>query len=134
MADLIKEEILYRYVNRLITQAEKIFSVDPSLPEEEIAKFVARAIVEYVDAEVASIWISDPERKEMIFYGSYPGLDERFKEVIPFEDTIAGEVVKTRQSYLVPNVSKKRGTNIRRGLRNLEFIRCSPYNLPSPFF
>jgi hypothetical protein len=55
VADLIKDEILYRYVNRLITQAEEIFSMDPSLPEEEIAKFVARAIVEYFDAEVASI-------------------------------------------------------------------------------
>jgi hypothetical protein len=55
VADLIKEEILYRYVNRLIIQAEEIFSMDPSLPEEEIAKFVARAIVEYFDAEVASI-------------------------------------------------------------------------------
>jgi signal transduction histidine kinase len=104
VADLIEEEILYRYVKRLITQAEEIFSMDPSLPEEEISKFVARAIVEYFDAEVASIWISDPERKEVILYGSHPGLDERFKEVIPFEDTIAGEVVKTRQSYLVPNI------------------------------
>jgi signal transduction histidine kinase len=107
VADLIQGEILYRYVNRLITQAEEIFSMDPSLPEEEISKFVARAIVEYFDAEVASIWISDPERKKMIFYGSYPGLDERFKEVIPFEDTIAGEVLKTRQSYLVPNILKE---------------------------
>jgi signal transduction histidine kinase len=107
VADLIKEEILYRYVTRLMTQAEEIFSMDPSLPEEEIAKSVARAIVEYFAAEVACIWISDPQRKEMRFYASYPGLDERFKEVIPFQDTIAGEVVKTRQPHLVPNISKE---------------------------
>ena len=104
VADLIKEEILYRYVNRLLTQAEEIFSMDPSLPDEEMAKFVARAIVEYFDAEVASIWISDRERKEVVFYGSYPGLDEKLEKVIAFEDTIAGEVVKTRQSYLAPNI------------------------------
>ena len=107
VADLIQGEIVYRYVNRLITQAEEIFSMDPSLPEEEIAKFVARAVVEYFDAEVASIWISNPERKEMIFCGSYPGLDERLKELLPLEGTIAGEVVKTRQSYWVPNILKE---------------------------
>ena len=111
VADLIKDEILYWYVNRLITQAEGIFSIDPGLTEKEILKFVARAVVEYFDAEVASIWISDPERKEMFFYGSYPSLDEKFEEVIPFEDTIGGEVVKTRQSYLAPNILKEEKFN-----------------------
>ena len=55
VTDLIKEEILYRYVNRLITQSEEIFSMDPSLTEKEIRKFVAKAIVEYFDAKVASL-------------------------------------------------------------------------------
>ncbi len=107
VADFIKDEILYWYVNRLITQAEGIFSIDPSLTEKEILKFVARAVVEYFDAEVASIRISDPERKEMFFYGSYPSLDEQFEKVIPFEDSIGGEVVITRQSYLAPNILKE---------------------------
>jgi len=43
----------------------------------------------------------------MVSYGSYPGLDEDHEKIIPFEDTIAGEVVKTRQSYLVPNILKE---------------------------
>ena len=51
VADLIKDEMLYGYVNRLITQAEGIFSIDPGLTEKEILKFVARAVVEYFDAE-----------------------------------------------------------------------------------
>ena len=55
VTDLIKEEILYRYVNRLITQSEEIFSMDPNLTEKEIRKFVAKAIVEYFDAKVASL-------------------------------------------------------------------------------
>jgi hypothetical protein len=29
VADLIKDEILYWYVNRLITQAERILDIDP---------------------------------------------------------------------------------------------------------
>jgi len=107
VADLIKDELLYGYVNRLITQVEKIMDIDPSLTEREILQFVARTVVENLDAEASSIRIYDPEKKEMISYGSYPGLGEDRVEIIPFEDTIAGEVVKTRQSYLVPNILKE---------------------------
>jgi len=61
VADLSKDEILYGYVNRLITQAERILDIDPGLTEREILKVVARTIVEYFGAEVASIRIPDPE-------------------------------------------------------------------------
>ena len=104
---LIKDEIGYWHVNQLITQVEKILEIDPSLPESEILQLVARTIVEYLGAEVASIRIYDPEKKGMVSYGSYPSFNESREEVIPFEDTIAGEVIKTRQSYLVPNILKE---------------------------
>ncbi len=107
VADLIKDEALYGYVNQLITQVEKILDIDPSLTEREILQLVARTIVENLGAEASSIRIYDPEKKEMISYGSYPSLDEDHEEIVPFEDTIAGEVVKTRQSYLVPNILKE---------------------------
>jgi signal transduction histidine kinase len=107
VADLIKDETLYGYVNQLITQVEKILDIDPSLTEREILQLVARTVVENLGAEASSIRIYDPEKKEMISYGSYPGLDQDHEEIIPFEDTIAGEVVKTRQSYLVPNILKE---------------------------
>ena len=108
VADLIKDEMLYGYVNQLITQVEKILDIDPSLTEREILQLVARTIVENLDAEAASIRIYDPQKKEMISYGSYPTLHENHEEIIPFEDTIAGEVVRTRQSYPVPNILKRR--------------------------
>jgi GAF domain-containing protein len=104
---LIKDEIGYWYVNQLITQVEKIFEINPSLTESEILQLVARTIVEYLGAEAASIRIYDSEKKGMVSYGSYPNFDESREEVIPFEDTIAGEVIKTRQSYLIPNILKE---------------------------
>ena len=104
---LIKDEILYWYVNQLITQVEKILEISPALTEREILQLVAGTIVEYLGAEAASIRIYDPEKEGMVSYGSYPSLIENREEVIPFEDTIAGEVVKTRQSYLVPNILKE---------------------------
>ena len=79
VADLIKDEMLYGYVNQLITQVEKILDIDPSLTDREILQLVARTVVENFGAEAASIRISDPERKEMISYGSYPGLDENLR-------------------------------------------------------
>ena len=91
----------------MITQVEKILEINPSLTESEILQLVARTIVEYLGAEAASIRIFDPEKKEMVSYGSYPSFNESREEVIPFEDTITGEVVKTRQSYLVPNILKE---------------------------
>jgi signal transduction histidine kinase len=108
VADLIKDEMLYWYVNQLITQVEKILDIDPSLTEREILQLVARTIVENLGAEASSIRIYDPERKEMVSYGTYPSPTENDEEVIPFEDTIAGEVVKTHQSYLVPNILEEK--------------------------
>ena len=107
VADLIKEEVLFEYVDRLISQAETVLEINPSLAEKEILEEVAKGVVEYLGAEAASIRIYDPGREEMISFGSYPNLAEDREEAIPFEDTIAGEVVKTHRSYFVPNILKE---------------------------
>jgi signal transduction histidine kinase len=105
--DLIKEEVLFRYVDQVISQAETILEINPSLTEKEILQTMARNVVEFLGAEAASIRIYDPGREEMISFGTYPSLVETREEAIPFEDTIAGEVVKTHQSYFVPNILKE---------------------------
>ncbi|RPJ09762.1 MAG: GAF domain-containing protein, partial [Deltaproteobacteria bacterium] len=104
---IVKDEILYQYVDHLITQAETILDINPSLPEREILETLAKTVVEYLEAEAATIRIYDPAKKEMTSFGSYPNTTEDREEAIPFEDTIAGEVVKTRQSYFVPNILKE---------------------------
>jgi signal transduction histidine kinase len=107
VVDLIKEEVLFQYVDRLISRSETILEINPSFSEKEILQVLARNVVEFLGAEAASIRIYDPGRDEMISFGSYPDLAEDREEAIPFEDTIAGEVVKTRRSYFVPNISKE---------------------------
>ena len=107
VVNLIKDELLYQYVDRLITQVESILETDPSLSEQQILETVAKNVVEFLEAEAASIRIYDPMRQEMVSYGAYPPIAEGREETIPFEDTIAGEVVKTRQSYLVPSILKE---------------------------
>jgi signal transduction histidine kinase len=104
VVDLIGEEVLYQYVDRLISQIESILEINSSLPEKEILESVARNVVEFLGAEAVSIRIYDPEKEELVSFGSYPGMDMDREESIPFEDTIAGEVVKTHRSYFVPNI------------------------------
>jgi GAF domain-containing protein len=107
VVDLITEEVIYRYVDRLISQAETILEINPHLTEKEILEAVAKNVVEYLGAEAASIRIYDPGKEEMISFGSYPAQTEDREEAIPFEDTIAGEVVKTHRAYFVPNILKE---------------------------
>ncbi len=104
VVDLITEEVIYRYVDHLISQVETIMEINPHLNEKEILETVAKNVVEYLGAEAASIRIYDPGREEMISFGSYPPRTEDREEAIPFEDTIAGEVVKSHQPYFVPNI------------------------------
>jgi signal transduction histidine kinase len=107
VVDLIGEEVLYQYVDRLISQAETILEINPSLTEREILQNVARNVVEFLGAEGASIRIHDPEKEEMIAFGAYPWVPEEQEPAIPFEDSIAGEVVRTRRSYFIPNIFKE---------------------------
>jgi signal transduction histidine kinase len=107
VVDLISEEVIYRYVDQLISKVETILEINPHLAEKEILEIVAKNVVEYLGAEAASIRIYDPGREEMLSFGSYPPQTEDREEAIPFEDTIAGEVVKTHRSYFVPNILKE---------------------------
>jgi signal transduction histidine kinase len=103
---LTRDKILYGYVNSIISQVEKILAIDPSLTEEEILQTLAKNIVEYFDAQIASIRIYNPEMEKIVSFGSYPFHSEVYEETIPLENTIAGEVIKTRQTYFVPNLLK----------------------------
>jgi signal transduction histidine kinase len=107
VVDLITEEVVYHYVDRLISQVENILEINPILEEKEILEEVAKNIVLFFKAGAASIRIYDPGKSEMISFGSYPKFLRDREETIPFEDTIAGEVVKTRQSYFVPSILKE---------------------------
>jgi signal transduction histidine kinase len=107
VVDVVKEEVLFRYVDRLISQIETIIEINPSLNEKEILQAVAKSVVEFLGAEAASIRIHDPVRDEMMAFGTYPGVGEDREVAIPFADTIAGEVVRTQRSYFVPNILKE---------------------------
>ena len=107
VVNLIGEELLSEYVGRLISQTETVIEINPSLTEMEILQTLARNIVEFLGAEAASIRIYDPDKEEMISFGTYPWVPGDQEPSIPFEDSIAGEVVRTHRSYFVPNILRE---------------------------
>ncbi len=104
IVEYIKVDILFQYIDRLITQVESILEIDPILSEKDILQIVARNIVEFLGAEMAILRIYDPTRGKMVSFGSYPNVEEEREKEIPLEDSIAGDVIKTEKSYFVSNI------------------------------
>jgi len=101
---LIKDQVLYHYIDEVIHQADAILDINPTLTEREILETLATHIVEFLGAAAASIRIYNPAKKEMVSFGAYPAEGPDREEAIPFEDTIAGDVVKFRRSHFVPSI------------------------------
>jgi len=55
----------------------------------------------------ASVRIYDPNTGQMLSYGSHPFQEASRATYIPLENTIAGEVVKTQKTYLVPSILRE---------------------------
>ena len=135
VVDIVKEEVLFGYVDRLISQIEMMIEINPTLNEREILQGVAKNVVEFLGAEAASIRIYDPLRDEMIAFGTYPRLDDDQEVAIPFEDTIAGEVVKTHRSYFVPNILKEEKYRNKEKVQKqgIQSMLAIPLSIPAVF-
>jgi signal transduction histidine kinase len=107
IASEVQNQVVYDEVNRLVDEVENIIEINPNLSEMEILEGAAKRIVEYLGAAAASIRIFDPQKREMVSFGSYYYDGEKRQKSIPFEDSIAGEVVRRGKSYLVTNILKE---------------------------
>jgi signal transduction histidine kinase/putative methionine-R-sulfoxide reductase with GAF domain len=103
----VQSRVVYDEVERLVDEVENIIEINPNLSEMEILESAAKRIVDYLGAAAASIRIFDPQRKEMVSFGSYHFDGKERQRSIPFEDSIAGEVVRRGRSYLVRNITKE---------------------------
>jgi len=103
----VQSQVVYDEVDRLVDEVETIIEINPNLSEIEILEAAAKRIVDYLRAAAASIRIFDPRRREMVCFGSYHYAGETRQRSIPFEDSIAGEVVRRGRSYLVPDITKE---------------------------
>jgi len=128
----VRNQVVYDEVDRLVDEVENIIEINPNLSEMEILEGAAKHIVEYLGAAAASIRIFDPQKREMVSFGSYHYDWEKRRQSIPFEDSIAGEVVRRGKSYLVPNIMKEdkyqnKGIVRKMGIRSMLAV---PMNIP----
>ncbi|MBW1779981.1 MAG: GAF domain-containing sensor histidine kinase [Deltaproteobacteria bacterium] len=103
----IDEHVLSEFLDRLVTQVNKIVNIDADLSEPQILESAIQYMVEFLGAHSASVRIYDPQTEQMLSYCSYPSAEKYRETFIPLDGSIAGEVVKTRQPYLVPDLSRE---------------------------
>jgi len=92
------------YLEDIIRMVEEVIGISPTLDWREILETAARKIVEFLHAEAATIRIFDPETDRLIAFGSYQYLEPSRQKSIPVEKSVAGKVIKSGKSYLVPNI------------------------------
>jgi signal transduction histidine kinase len=107
LIDWIKQSIFPDFLAQTSNQVDEMIEISPDLSEPEIFARVTRYMADFLEARSASVRIYDPQTKQMLSYGSYPPQEEIRETFIPLEGSIAGEVVKSLQTYLVPNLFKE---------------------------
>ncbi|MBN1834180.1 MAG: GAF domain-containing sensor histidine kinase [Deltaproteobacteria bacterium] len=102
----LKEDLLPQFLTQITRQIDEITEIDPDLSEQEILTQATRHMVNFLGALSSSVRIYDPLTGQMLSYGSYPSEERARVTFIPLEETVAGEVVKTKKTYLVANIIK----------------------------
>ena len=107
LAAYLRENCLSEQVKELVQMVEGVISIDAHLEWKEILSAAAKKIVEFLHAEAASIRIFDPETGKLVAFGSHQYKEQARLKSIPVEKTVAGMVIKSGKSYLVPNILKE---------------------------
>ena len=131
----IEENLLPKFLERFARKIDEIIEIDPDLSEQEILEKATSHMVSFLGATSASIRIYDPKTEQMLSYGSYPSREETRETAIPLEDSISGEVLRTRQAYFASNLLKEeryhnKRTVVKEGLHSLMAI---PFEIPRFF-
>ncbi len=135
LAEWIEEHVLSEFLGRVTGQVDEIVEIDPDLPEPQILERATRFMVDFLGAHSASVRIYDPHTEQMLSYGSYPSEEDMRQTLIPLEGSIAGEVVRTRRPFLVPDILQEelyrdKDVIYRKGVQSLMAI---PLELPRFF-
>ncbi len=135
LAATLQESTLPDFLNQISSQVDEIIEINPDLSEQEILTRVTRIMVEFLEALSASVRIYDPNTGQMLSYGSHPFQEASRATYIPLENTIAGEVVKTQKTYLVPSILREDlyGNKEVIALRGAHSLMAVPFAIPRFF-
>ncbi len=105
LAFLVRKHCIATHVQQVVKMVEDVISIDPNLEWKEILEAAARKIVQFLHADGASIRIFDPQSDRLVAFGSFQYYSESGREKsIPVDKSVAGKVIKSGRSYLVPNI------------------------------
>ncbi|MBN2032975.1 MAG: GAF domain-containing sensor histidine kinase [Deltaproteobacteria bacterium] len=104
LLEWIKDVLLPEFLVEISGQVDEITEIDPDCSDQEILSMATHHMVDFLGAVSASVRIYDPATEQMLSYGSYPPEEESRETYIPLTMTLAGEVVRTGRTYLVPNI------------------------------
>ncbi len=104
LARYLRKHCLSEHVKEVVRMVEEVISIDPSLEWKEILEAAAKKISEFLRADAASIRVFDPENNKLVAFGSYRYAESARMKSIPVEKSVAGKVIRSGQSYLVPNI------------------------------
>jgi hypothetical protein len=107
LTEWIYAVLLPEFMTKYIGHIDEIIHIDPNLTERQILEMVAMHMVKSVDASYGSVRIYDPDTEQMLSFGSYPPGEEARESNIAQEGSIAGEVVKSGNPFLVPNIHEE---------------------------
>jgi signal transduction histidine kinase len=91
-------------VQKTIRMVEEVIAIDPTLDWKDILEAFTRKTVEFLGASAASIRIFDPETDKLVAFGSYRYGETGRSKSISVEKTVAGKVLTSGKSYIVPNI------------------------------
>lgn len=105
LAMFVRKHCMSTLVGQVVGMVEEVISIDPALEWKEILEAAAKKIVQFLHADGASIRIFDPEMDRLVAFGSFQYYSETGREKsIPVDKSVAGKVIKSGKSYLVPNI------------------------------
>jgi signal transduction histidine kinase len=104
LASYLRKHFLSAAVEQVVRMVEEVIAIDPSLDWIEILEAAAKKMVVLLHAEAASIRVFDPDTGRLAAFGSYQYSETGRAKSIPLEKSVAGKVIRSGKSYLVPNI------------------------------
>jgi GAF domain-containing protein len=104
LASYLRKHFISATIGQVVRLVEEVISIDPSLEWKEILEAAAKKLVDFLHAEAASIRIFDPETGKLVAFGSHQYAETDRVKSIPVEKSVAGKVIRSGKSYLVPNI------------------------------
>lgn len=131
LASYLKKSIS-SHVEEIVKMVEDVIGISPSLDWREILEAAAKKIVEFLHAEAASIRIFDPETGRLVAFGSYQYAEIDRLKSIPVEKSVAGKVIKSGRSYVVPNILEEPDYTSKDVVKEYGFnsLMAVPVNIP----